>query len=291
MNEVATIQTLNNIYPVAQLQELATAFVNCGFYGFKRKEEALVLMLKARADGVDPCTAADQYSIIQGRPSLKSEAILIRFQNAGGKIAWKKREDEECTLWLSHPAGGELTVTWNKDRATKAKLWNKDNFQKHPAQMLAARCVSEGVRAIYPACLSGCYTPEETIFFEDRSSDTAAAATEQPKAEKPKPKTAKKAENAVDAEVVEPETKASAEHEQSIANETTLDEKTAAFVDWMFKLRESNKAVFDQCWGKYVYLYDTDFKKVPVEQQRAVYTDMKQSIANIVAQNINDYMG
>jgi hypothetical protein len=31
--------------------------------------------------------------------------------------------------------------------------------------MLAARCVSEGVRALYPACICGMYTPEEVSDF------------------------------------------------------------------------------------------------------------------------------
>lgn len=302
MQEVATIQTLNNIYPVAELRDLATAFVSCNFYGFKRPEEALVLMLKARADGVDPMTAADQYSIIQGRPALKSEAILIRFQSAGGKIRWKNRTDESCTLWLSHPAGGELEVTWDKERAIKARLWNKDNFQKHPAQMLAARCISEGVRALYPACLSGCYTPEEAQFFNDKDEAPAPAPEQvaEPAKSAEKPRKAKKAEKAVEAEVVaepvqeEPAMvsalKEAGAEEVQAEPAKEIDEATQNFINYMGTLRNSNKLAFDQAWGAYTNEYGCDFAKVPHALQRTVYVNMKQAIANIVAANINEHL-
>jgi len=66
---------------------------------------------------------------------------------------------QTCALPIS--AGGELTVTWDMKRATQAGLTGKDNWKKYPAQMLSARVVAEGVRAVFPACLSGMYTSEE----------------------------------------------------------------------------------------------------------------------------------
>ena len=56
-------------------------------------------------------------------------------------------------------------MKWDKARATASGLWGKSNWKTYPTQMLAARCVSEGVRALYPACLCGMYTPEEVSDF------------------------------------------------------------------------------------------------------------------------------
>ena len=108
---------------------------------------------------------------------MKADAMLSSFQESGGKVKWIKRTDTECKLWLSHPQGGELEVAWTIERAQKAGLGGKDNWKKFPAQMLAARCVSEGVRALFPACLSGMYTPEEVSDF------SKAPAVEQTEAE------------------------------------------------------------------------------------------------------------
>lgn len=284
-NEIQTLNpaAMTAAYPLQELREMATAFVECGFYGFKKPAEALVLMLQARADGVDPMTAAAQYSIIQGRPALKSEAILIRFQMAGGSIAWRERGDEKCVLWLSHPKGGELIVTWDKDRAIKAKLWNKDNFQKHPAQMLAARCISEGVRALFPACLSGCYTPEEVQFFDDKPAAPAPAASPAPAPEAPKATRGrpKKAE-AQDAEVVAPE---------AAAETVQHDEKTRAFVASMCELRESNAAVFSNAWRRdYIAKYGEDFASVPLEDRPAVYRAIRSEINAAAAESVGDYL-
>lgn len=305
-NEIVAKQTIN--YQIQELKELAGAFVACGFYGFRDPSQALVLMLKARADGVDPMTAADQYSIIQGRPALKSEAILVRFQAAGGKIAWRKREDEICTLWLSHPQGGELEVTWNKDRAIKAGLWNKDNFKKHPAQMLAARCISEGVRALFPACLSGCYTPEETVFFNEENQHSTAKA---PRYDVPshgpsdpvnealdavensaKAKATAKKAKAVEAEVVnnEPEEIQATPEDLNSEDSRELDPKAEAFKKYMEDLRKSNEKAFDNAWGAYEKTYGKDFTKVPEDQRQLVYSHVKKSISVVAAANVNNYL-
>lgn len=123
---------------------------------------------------------------IQGRPALKSQATLARFQAAGGRIQWTKRSDTECSAVFSHPQGGDCEITWSIERASKAGLVGKDNWKKFPAQMLSARVVAEGVRAVFPACLNGLYIAEEVQDMEPRTpeysvqppaSATAAQAT------------------------------------------------------------------------------------------------------------------
>ena len=72
---------------------------------------------------------------------------------------------------LSHPQGGECEITWSLERATKAGLTGKDNWKKFPAQMLSARVVAEGVRAVFPACLNGLYIAEEVQDMEPRTPE------------------------------------------------------------------------------------------------------------------------
>lgn len=57
--------------------------------------------------------------------------------------------------------------TWNLERARKAGLnINRESWQKYPRQMLSARCLAEGVRALYPACLDNLYLVEEVQDFD-----------------------------------------------------------------------------------------------------------------------------
>ena len=146
---------------VNDLGRIAKAFALSNLFGFKNETEAFALMCIAQANGLHPAKAAERYHIIQGRPAMKSDAMLAAFQESGGKVKWVKRTDTECILHLEHEKGGELDVKWDKARATASGLWGKSNWKTYPTQMLAARCVSEGVRALYPACLCGMYTPEE----------------------------------------------------------------------------------------------------------------------------------
>lgn len=151
---------MNDLVPLSDIEKMADIFGRNKLFG-KTKEEMLQLMILAHAEGKHPAIAVQEYDMIQGRPAINSKAALSRFQASGGKIQWKERTDERATANFSHPSGGTLDITWDIKRAQQAGLTGKDNWKKYPAQMLSARVIAEGVRAIYPACLSGMYTVEE----------------------------------------------------------------------------------------------------------------------------------
>lgn len=151
---------MSNIVPMDDLNRMAAALGRNKMFG-KSADELLPLMLIAQAEGKHPAIACQEYDIIQGRPALNSRSALARFQVAGGKIQWKERTDNKASAVFSHPNGGSVEITWTMDRAKQAGLTGKDNWRKFPAQMLAARVAAEGVRACYPAALSGFYIAEE----------------------------------------------------------------------------------------------------------------------------------
>ncbi len=197
--------------PLDQVGMMAKAVADSGLFGIRNEAQAFTLMCVAQADGIPPIKAVQQYHIIDNKPALKSEAMLARFQAAGGKIRWTERTASRVSLWLSHPQAGELEVTWDMERAKAAGLAGKNQWKAYPMQMMGARCISEGIRALFPACLGGCYTPEEVRDFGPDAPEVPAPSpspkpAESPKAqESPKPPKAKapgKAARAVEAEVV-----------------------------------------------------------------------------------------
>lgn len=151
------------LIPFDQIQAMATVVAKAGSFGFKSQEQAAALMLVAQADGLHPAKAATHYHIINGRPSLTADAMLARFQQAGGKVNWEAYSDESVTGTFTHAQGGSVTITWTLARAKKAGV---GNLEKFPAAMLRARCISEGVRTVYPGVIVGMYTPEEVATFE-----------------------------------------------------------------------------------------------------------------------------
>lgn len=249
-----------NEMTMQDMSNLSVAFAKSGLFGYKSSSEAFALMAIAQANGLHPAKAAERYHIIQGRPAMKADAMLSAFQEAGGKVRWIKRSDTECKLHLEHPQGGELDVTWTIDRAKKAGLTGKNTWQQFPAQMLAARCVSEGVRALFPACLSGMYTPEEVQDFANAPAAETAAAPEYVDATVEDSPAQEKTE-AVEAEVVQPDyntdtsplfdspapaqAQASAPAASPAAKAKSQAEKDANYQKACMQLRDRNPQAFD----------------------------------------------
>lgn len=152
--------------PFTRLETLANAIAASRLFGIQTKEQALALMAVAESEGRHPGSVARDYHIIQNRPALKADAMLARFQQAGGKVKWHDYTDTKVSATFTHPQGGSLRVEWDMDRARKAQLGTKDNWVKYPRSMLRARCISEGIRTVYPGVVVGVYTPEEVQDME-----------------------------------------------------------------------------------------------------------------------------
>ena len=159
----------NQIVPFNDMTLMADSIAKSGLFGMKNVNEVLALMLVAQAEGLHPATAARDYHIIQGRPALKADAMLARFQQAGGKVDWTSYTDALVSGQFTHPNGGSLTVTWSIEQAQKAGLIKPGGgWTKYPRAMLRSRVVSEGIRSVYPGCVVGTYTPEEVEDFDDK---------------------------------------------------------------------------------------------------------------------------
>lgn len=77
--------------------------------------------------------------------------------------------DIECTGVFSHPNGGSLTLTWTIEQARSIGLVKPNSgWTKYPRAMLRARCLSEGIRTVFPGCLGNMYAPEEVQDFDEK---------------------------------------------------------------------------------------------------------------------------
>jgi hypothetical protein len=183
-NEVVTLprpqrELAPQTYSFAEIERLADYIAKSRLFGLATREQAIVMMSIAQAEGRHPAQAAKDYNVIQGRPSKTAEAMQRDFMQAGGRIEWHDLSDEAACATFSHPQGGSIRILWDIGRANKAGLAGKDMWKKYPRQMLRARCVSEGVKTIYPAATSGFYTPEEAgdipvMALPPEPSDTTA---------------------------------------------------------------------------------------------------------------------
>jgi len=158
---------MSNLVAVSDMNVMADAMVKSNFYGFKNKDQMLAVMLVAQAEGKHPATVVQEYDIIMGRPALKSQAMLARFQLAGGKVDWHEISPTKCSGTFSHPQGGSLKVEWTIEMAKLAGLYKENSgWTKYPEDMLRSRVVSRAVRSVYPACILGHYAVEEVQDFD-----------------------------------------------------------------------------------------------------------------------------
>lgn len=168
-----------SLVPLAEVIKTAEIIVQSGLFpAFKTPQAAAALMLLCRSKGLDPMQAVERYHIVQGRPVMRADAMLAEFIQGGGRIEWHERTEKIARATFSHPQGGSVEVAWTLDMAKSANLTGKDVWRQYPRQMLHARCVSEGVRSVYPGATNGLYTPEEAENMEP----IRATATVEPSA-------------------------------------------------------------------------------------------------------------
>ena len=158
---------MSNLVTVSDMTVMADSIVKSGFYGFKSKEQVMAVMLVAQAENKHPASVVQEYDIIQGRPALKSQAILARFQLSGGSVQWDEVSPKKVVGTFKHPQGGTLTVEWTIEMARQAGIYREGSgWSKYPEDMLRARVISRAVRSIYPACILGHYAVEEVQDFD-----------------------------------------------------------------------------------------------------------------------------
>lgn len=148
----------------------ARLMISSGLVDYISEEKAVTLMLLNRSRGCDPLSALTDYYIINDKPALKADAMLERFYAGGGVVDWNTDStDNERQTATFHYKNMQFTSEWNIERATIAGINTTVGWQTHPAQMLRARVISEGIRAICPEINKGLYTPEEVACFNNKA--------------------------------------------------------------------------------------------------------------------------
>ncbi len=227
---------MNNLMTHDQLTAIAQTMVKGNLLGCKSVDQAIGLMLIAQAEGKHPATVSKEYHIINGKPALSAEAMLARFQAAGGSINWTQKSDQACSAVFSHPQGGSVEIAWDVARATKAEL-KSPTWKKFAQQMLSARVISEGVRSCFPGCIEGFYVAEEQEDIPERRTVNSLAD----------------AMNVADAKEKALEVESVEIHESDTFElpDQTIDEKVAVYVGeiegaGLAKLRILNRGLKDE---------------------------------------------
>jgi hypothetical protein len=182
-NALAIYSKIDNPLVAAEKMALPCAKV-CGA---KSQEEGYVIALTCMIEGITPIDFMRKYHIIQGKPSMRADALLAGFRQIGGRhklvecspnraaveMTWEGQTHQFVWTWEE---AQESRWPWKDPSDHKEGL--KDNWStpEDRENMLWARLISKSLRRICPELCSGIYTPEE---MEDVAS-TPAIVTSQP---------------------------------------------------------------------------------------------------------------
>ena len=211
MNEIAKTEVTNvTMYdkiqnPMEAIEKMGNWISKSGLFGCDKAEQGMVLAMTAYAERRPVTDICRRYHIMDGKLSMKSEAMLAEFNERGGKHFWEKTDNKEAVLLLTKGPFKDFRVVYTikdaeladlcgKDGAMRAGQRNPGNWQHRPANMLRARAVSNGVGMVDPSVRVGVPTPEELY---DMKHETITEAPQRSLLGKNPPVT-------VEAEVIQP---------------------------------------------------------------------------------------
>ncbi len=181
--------------PVSDLLILGKAIALSGMYGAKNEPQGVIIAWHIVANGLDPFEPALTYHLVEGKLTMKADAILAKFHERGGQHRWiQDGTDGKCAEIELTKNGQKVTYKFTIEQARTAGLIKpQSNWIIRPGNMLRARAVSDAMTMIDPGAKRGCYTPEE---LEDLPGEQttglptpqAAPATEAVETEASKPK-------------------------------------------------------------------------------------------------------
>jgi len=150
------------------MSDMGTVITKSQIFGCQNIEQGQILALECMAKKMSPLTLAETYDLIGGRLSMKSDAMLAGFEQAGGEYEIKEYSPDACEIVFSRGKSKlPIRISW-EDAQKESWPYGKGGKIKQNwstpigrQDMLFARVVSRGVRRLAPSVVCGRYTPEE----------------------------------------------------------------------------------------------------------------------------------
>lgn len=178
MNGVALY---DKVLEKSSILELGKMLAQSGMFGVRSEAQGGVVAMTCYTENISLTQFKQKYHFIeQGNTlSMRTDFILSEFYKREGKVKFVSNTDEVVEMIFTNknfPDGYTVKHTlkefMDKKVATSSKTGKlKDNWAKHPANMLRARCVSDAIRVVDPEIIAGFY-PQEVVqdFSEDQQA-------------------------------------------------------------------------------------------------------------------------
>ena len=185
--------------PLTTLGELESAgklLAQSGMFGVQNAAAGFVIAATCKQQGISLLEFRRTYHIVDGNPSMRSDAMLAEFRKRGGKCRILANDTKEAKAEFEFEGLKKVFAFTIEDAKRIGDCYKGDgktmkyNWTKRPEDMLWARLVSRTLRRLCPEIVAGLYTPEEISDFDEPKATANATPKSKvmPKA-KPEPKT------------------------------------------------------------------------------------------------------
>jgi hypothetical protein len=155
-------------------------------------DQGPAIAMAAFCEGLTIVEMARRYHWIQGRPSMRADAMLAEFRlNHGGKYIIKERTPDAISIQFIDKDGNDYVAatTWEEMQQSRWpwRDWKKPAEERELKDawatpmdrraMMFARTVSDALRAICPELTAGVYTPEEMADVTPVAQEAIVAPT------------------------------------------------------------------------------------------------------------------
>lgn len=133
----------------------------------------LVAIQMGKELGVPPMQAMQGIAVINGRPSVWGDLMwALVTTHPDFEDAKEELSDTAATVTLKRRGRSPVTVTFTKEDAIKASLWDKAGpWKQYPRRQLQWRARTFAARDLFPDALKGMTSAEETLDYEGRTID------------------------------------------------------------------------------------------------------------------------
>lgn len=216
----AALQTAGVFRTFDALEKFGNYIYQSNMFGARNPAEGFVIGITCQQEGMTLLQFKERYHVMMGQVTIKSEAMLANLLELGGEYEIQARTPDRVAIKLTYKKASFLSeIKWEdikneeytragKDANGKSyKIFDKNgnvvgyntpveqrifkenwSTPRRRMQMMWARAVSDGVRAVCPLATRGHYTPEEAIDFDESrvvNITPAPAAYPQQEAEQP----------------------------------------------------------------------------------------------------------
>ena len=193
----------------------------------KTPQDVVLLVQFGAGFGVPPMQAIQNLYIVEGKVTMGAHIALgLAMSHPSCEYMMCTESTPERAVWEGKRTGHPkpTTVSYTIAQAEEARLVKKQNWQKHPAEMLRARAGMHLARLLFPDMLAGVYDPDELGAVTQPHPEPTPRATTQIHRE-PQPLPAPPRADIEDAQIVE-------DSEPAPNSPEDLGGYTAAPKDW-----------------------------------------------------------